>query len=186
MGVVDQGSESVLVRWPTGEESTLPYLWLRDNCDSPECRVEQTSEKRFLISDVPSDLRPVEIDLVGDELRIVWPGGHRTRYAGTAIRALGKASSSPWTPWDHTFRPRRTDYRSFLGDDATAASAIGGFLEYGALVLTDAPKERGTLEYLSPRLGPIREVLFSRIHDVEVDPSGYNVAHTSLPSAPAQ
>ena len=58
------------------------------------------------------------------------------------------------------------------------------FVADGAMILEGAPTEPGTLEYLAPRLGPGREVLFDRIHDVAVDPCGYNVAHTPLPLPP--
>ena len=50
--------------------------------------------------------------------------------------------------------------------------------------LEQAPAETGTLEQLAPRFGPVREVLFARIHDVQVDPAGYNVAHTSFALPP--
>ena len=40
------------------------------------------------------------------------------------------------------------------------------------------------MEDLAPRLGPIREVLFERIHNVSVDGHIYNIAHTSLEVPP--
>ena len=52
------------------------------------------------------------------------------------------------------------------------------------LLLGAAGQEDRTLERLSARLGPVREVLFERIHNVKVDPRGYNVAHTSLALPP--
>lgn len=61
---------------------------------------------------------------------------------------------------------------------------IREFLVTGAVLLVDAPSEPESLEHLAPRLGPIREVLFERIHNVELDPEGYNVAHTALELPP--
>ena len=71
--------------WQGGEETSLPYLWLRDNCGCSECRVVQTTEKRFHIFRVAREIRPwqVTIERPGwddEELAIVWPDGHRTRY----------------------------------------------------------------------------------------------------------
>lgn len=172
------------VRWPTGRVSHLHYLWLRDNCDCEECRVVQTTEKRFMISDVPVDIAPLAVSLEGNRLVIVWPDGHRTVYSGKDIEALRKADTSEWTPWDGGFSPLGYPYRAFLDDDSVASAVITEFLDKGAVILQQAPTRPGTLELLSPRLGPIREVLFARIHDVQVDPSGYNVAHTSFALPP--
>ncbi len=177
--IIRHGDE-LEVRWPSGQVSRLHYLWLRDNCNCEECRVVQTSEKRFMISDVAVDIAPLAVTLDGNRLVLVWPDGHETVYDGQDIEALHAAGAGEWTPWDGGFSPPRYPFRAFLDDDALAATAITEFLDKGAVILQQAPAQPGTLELLSPRLGPIREVLFARIHDVKVDPSGYNVAHTSI------
>lgn len=171
--------DALEVHWPSGTVSHLHFLWLRDNCSCEECRVIQTSEKRFLISDVPADIAPLAVSLDGDRLVLVWPDGHETVYTRTDIEALHAADTGDWTPWDRDFVPARYPFQAFLDDDSLAAAAITEFLDRGALLLRQAPTRPGTLELLAPRLGPIREVLFARIHDVQVDPGGYNVAHTS-------
>ena len=51
-------------------------------------------------------------------------------------------------------------------------------------MLVDAPTEPDSSEQLAARLGPIREVVFDRIHNVVVDPAGYSIAHTKLALAP--
>ena len=172
------------VRWPSGQVSCLHYLWLRDNCDCAECRVVQTSEKRFMISDVPADIAPLAVSLDGDRLVLVWPDGHETVYDGQHIAALHATDAGEWTPWDSGFSPSRYPFDAFLDDDSLASAAITEFLDKGAIILQQAPTRPGTLESLSPRLGPIREVLFARIHDVQVDPGGYNIAHTAIALPP--
>ena len=139
----------------------------------------QTSEKRFMISDVPVDVSPLAVSLDGDRLVLVWPDGHETAYNGADIEALSMPDSMEWTPWDNRFSPSRYRFQAFLDDDSVASAAINEFLDKGTIILQQAPTQPATLELLSPRLGPIREVLFARIHDVQVDPRGYNVAHTA-------
>lgn len=177
-------SDELEVRWPSGRVSRLQYLWLRDNCDCTECRVAQTSEKRFIISDVPVDIAPLAVSLDGNRLVLVWPDGHETVYDGEHIEESRASDRVEWTPWGSHFSPPRYPFQAFLQDDSVASAAITEFLDKGAIVLQQAPTKPGTLELLSPRLGPIREVLFARIHDVKVDPSGYNVAHTSIALPP--
>ena len=95
-----------------------------------------------------------------------------------------RAGEKPSCQGIHSRVPVCCPFDAFLEDDATAANTIADFLDTGVFVLEQAPTQPGTLELLAPRLGPIREVLFARIHDVQVDSSGYNVAHTPLALPP--
>jgi gamma-butyrobetaine dioxygenase len=176
--------DAVELTWACGSHSTLPHLWLRDNCGCDDCRISQTTEKKFILSDVPADLAPSEVDLSDDTLRIVWPDAHVTTYEGESLRTAGQSRMSDWSPWPQQYVPGRYPYRAFLDDDRVAADAISVFMDQGAFILSEAPDVPGTLEELATRLGPIREVLFDRIHDVKVDPGGYNVAHTPLALPP--
>ena len=184
-----QNADGLRAVWSSGGQTDLPYLWLRDNCGCGECRVQQTTEKRFHLSRVPPDLRPrqVSIERAGSDeeaISIAWPDGHRTRYRSSEIRGyLGPPRLEP-RHWDGGFRPKRFDYRRFLASDHAAAELIEEFLATGVCVLVDAPTEPDSSEQLATRLGPIREVLFERIHNVRVDPKGYNIAHTDMAVAP--
>ena len=171
---VVENDDSMAAVWQGGEETSLPYLWLRDNCGCSECRVVQTTEKRFHIFRVAREIRPwqVTIERPGwddEELAIVWPDGHRTRYGSLEIHCLtGEQlrTRDHVRYWDSSFQPRRYDFGQFLGDDRTAADLIEEFLRTGACVLVDAPTEPDSSEQLAARLGPVREVVFDRIHNV--------------------
>jgi gamma-butyrobetaine dioxygenase len=182
--VVENG-DALAAFWHGGAETSLPYLWLRDNCGCSECRVVQTTEKRFHIFRVAKEVRPrqVAIERAGcddEALAIVWPDGHRTHYRSSDIHTLIGRPNPDLNYWDCRFRPPRFDYQEFLRNDRTAAVLIQEFLRTGACVLVDAPTETDSCEQLASRLGPIREVVFERIHNVVVDPKGYSIAHTDL------
>jgi len=162
----------------------LPYLWLRDNCLCDDCRVSETQEKRFMLSDVPADLSPLSVALDDSELVITWPDQHCTRFVLEDIVALSAPRHDPAMGWAPDFAPRYFDWSLFLHDDIAAAEAISTFLIDGAIVINSAPQDSETLELLSPRLGPIRELLFDRIHNVLVDTHVYNVAHTPFALPP--
>ncbi|MDE2662596.1 MAG: TauD/TfdA family dioxygenase [Gemmatimonadota bacterium] len=182
---IAQNGDALTAVWSDGTRTDLPYLWLRDNCGCGECSVEQTTEKRFHVFRVPSDLRPATVAIEGggsndEAISIAWPDGHRTRYRSSDIRGLLSRPRPALQHWDGEFEPRRFDYHRFLADDSAAAELIEEFLRTGVCVLVDAPTEPDSLEELAPRLGPVREVLFERIHNVKLDPKGYNIAHTAL------
>ena len=175
--------------WAGGERTDLPYLWLRDNCGCAECRVVQTTEKRFHLFRVDKDLKPTQATLecagsADEAISIAWPDGHRTRYLSSEIHGLLNRPGFDLRYWGGGFQPRRFDYARFLASDQAAAELIEEFLRTGVCVLVDAPTEPDSSEQLAARLGPVREVLFERIHNVMVDPKGYNIAHTGLAVAP--
>ena len=189
IGSVTQNADTLSAVWSDGKRTALPCLWLRDNCGCSECRVVQTTEKRFHLYRVPSDLKPRQVTIEhpgspDEAIAIVWPDGHHTRYRSTELRGLLRLPTVDLRYWDGSFQPARFDYRQFLASDGAAAELIAEFLRTGVCVLVDAPTEPDTSEQLAARLGPIREVLFERIHNVKVDPKGYNIAHTTLAVAP--
>ena len=179
---VKAGDGCVAVAWADGAVARIPCLWLRHNCGCDECVVRQTAEKRFQIFTVPANLmaRGVRIEAcAGDEaLAVEWPDGHLSRFLAGELRALMRPPEPSLRHWDGSFRPQRFDFDGFLRDDRVAAACIEEFLAAGACILDMAPTAPGSLEQLAPRLGPVREVLFERIHNVEIDPAGYNLAHT--------
>ena len=186
---VTRNADALAAVWSGGERTDLPYLWLRDNCGCNECHVAQTTEKRFHLFRVPKDLRPLQVSIerAGSEdeaISIVWPDGHRTRYRSSEIHGLLSRPRFELRYWDGRFQPRKFDYQRFLASDSAAAELIEEFLRSGVCLLVDAPIDPDSSEQLATRLGPIREVLFERIHNVMLDPKGYNIAHTGLAVAP--
>ncbi|MDE2875720.1 MAG: TauD/TfdA family dioxygenase [Gemmatimonadota bacterium] len=181
--------DAVTAVWSDGKRTDIPHLWLRDNCGCSECRVVQTTEKRFHLFRVPGNLQPrrIAIEHTGSDeeaLSIDWPDGHRTSYPSSELRGHLSLPRLELHYWDGGFQPRRFDHGRFLASDHAAAELIEEFLRTGVCVLVDAPTEPDSSEQLAARLGPIRELLFERIHNVKVDPKGYNIAHTGLAVAP--
>ena len=175
--------EAVVAAWRDGTTTRIPHLWLRHNCDCDHCLVRQTSEKRFQIFAAPPDIKPASARLEGSgddqAIAIEWPDGHHSRFSSHDLRDLLRPSPQPLRHWGREFQPYHVDFGDFLDDDHAAAALIEQFLSAGVCLLTNGPTEPNALERLAPRLGPIREVLFERIHNVKVDPAGYNIAHTS-------
>ncbi len=181
---VSTGAEALEVQWADGRVTVLPNLWLRDNCACAECRLPQTGEKIFRIGNVAVDLQPADAIFVGAQLQVTWLDGHVSNFTAADIGAFAGRVLAKWVPWGDGFLPRRFDYQSFLHDDRMAVGVIEAFLQDGVCILENSPVQPGTLEELAPRLGPVREVLFDRIHNVEVYADGYNVAHTALDLPP--
>ena len=162
----------------------LPYLWIRDNCPCNECRIEETLEKRFMLNSVPVDLKPKSVDIDENDINICWPDDHETTISFKDIKYLKKPRKPEKEFWTKNFIPKYYDWDDFLENNNIAISAISEFIIKGAICIKNAPCIPNSLEDLTPRLGPIREVLFERIHNVSIDGHVYNIAHTSLEVPP--
>ncbi len=48
------------------------YIWLRQNCLSPECRHPTSFQGLFDISDLPSPPEPLSVEEKNGEIEIIW------------------------------------------------------------------------------------------------------------------
>ena len=165
-------------------EYELPFLWIRDNCSCNDCRIQETKEKRFMLNSIPADLKPKKISINEDAINVIWPDEHETIIRFQDLELLKKSRKSEKILWTNDFIPNNYDWSDFLADDCVAIDAFSEFITKGAICIANSPCIPNSLEDLAPRLGPIREVLFERIHNVSVDGHIYNIAHTSLEVPP--
>ena len=175
---------ALAIAWRNGRRTRVPSLWLRHNCQCDSCVIRQTAEKRFRVSTVAPDISPLSATIEGhgtahEVVAIDWPDGHRSAFPSCRLAELLRRRERPLRHWDARFKPRRFGFSEFLASDHTAAALIEEFLTTGVCTLVDGPVEPNSVERLTPRLGPLRETLFERIHNVVVDPAGYNIAHTN-------
>ena len=162
----------------------LPYLWIRDNCPCNICRVKETQEKIFILSNVPSDLKPQEVNISNESINVSWPDNHKTIIQLKDIDLLKKSRKPEKIFWTNDFSPKYFDWHNFLNNTEIAIDAISEFVSKGAICIKNSPTTPNSLEFLKDRLGPIREVLFERIHNVSIEGHVYNIAHTSLEVPP--
>jgi len=179
------GERDIELEWPVdGKKMHIPFLWLRDNCPCDDCRVMQTTEKKFIVSSVAADIEPTFAEVLGNELKIIWPNQHQTSYRLEFLQKFSLRKRPQWSSWSATYTPIKFDYRASLDQSNIAKEMIVELAVSGAVILHNAPADKEALEKLAIRLGPMREMTFDRIHDVVFDPKGYNVAATSLKLAP--
>ena len=149
-----------------------------------ECRIKETQEKRFILSSVPPDLKPHEVNISHGIINVSWPDKHKTVIQLKDIELLRTPRKPKKILWTNNFTPEYFDWDGFLNNDEIAINAISEFISKGAICIKNSPTLSNSLEMLSTRLGPIREVLFERIHNVSIDTHVYNIAHTSLEVPP--
>jgi DUF971 family protein len=92
--VTDAGE--IRIAWPGGPEVSVPAVRLRDLCPCAGCVEEGTGRKLLDPATIPADIRPVQIEAVGNyAVQITWSDGHSTGiYSWRTLReASGLAPS---------------------------------------------------------------------------------------------
>ena len=74
---IKMGAKSLYLPCAPGE---LNYIWLRENCQCSQCYNGDYFQTWVHPHRLPADIRPDSAQIFGDELRVVWPGGHVSDY----------------------------------------------------------------------------------------------------------
>jgi ATP-binding protein involved in chromosome partitioning len=84
------GDRDVRIRWKDGQESLFPAKTLRLACPCAACVDEMTGKKLVTSDQVPDDVHPKGIGLVGRyAISILWSDNHSTGiYSFTYLREL--------------------------------------------------------------------------------------------------
>jgi DUF971 family protein len=73
------GERDIRIRWQDGHESVYPARALRMSCPCAACHDEVTGARFVSEAQVPEDIRPLGIDLVGRyAMSVRWSDGHAT------------------------------------------------------------------------------------------------------------
>ena len=186
--------KTVDVTWDDGAVSRYLFIWLRDNCPSPETFDPVTREQLLDITEIPWDIHPerVEISDAGG-LLVAWShGGHSSHYHPGWLRAhsdealrRAAAAQRPET-WDAGFVDRlpRVDGRAALADDEALFDWLCAARTYGLALLTGLPRDDGIIEAVGNRIGIIRETNFGRLFDVRSKPDPDSSAYTPIELPP--
>ncbi len=179
-----RGVRHLSLPWPEANGKSVSALWLRDNCPCEACRVVATDEHRVVISQVRTEYAVATID--GNDLVVDW-GDHTSRYSAEWFRGTvatsrrDRPTPEPWT--NSTFDLPRFEHTD-MDDPEIVADCFEAFARTGVVMIHGVPTTPGHLEQFIQRWAPPHEVALGRVHDVLVDPAGYNIAHTAEPLPP--
>ena len=118
--------------WKDGHQSIYPARYLRLRCPCAGCVDEWTGRQVLKSADVPEDVAPTSLQLVGRyALRVHWSDGHSHGiYTFEFLRDWSKGPSGLDLVrlWDKTSIQRRMlshDYASWRGEGSTESALFG-------------------------------------------------------------
>ena len=182
------GDDHLTLSTPGRSTSSFHFVWLRDNCGCPGCRVVQSGERALFTAAIPDDIAPTgaRVHKVRGTplLDIEWNDGHASSFA-LAWLAEHDYSTDPTGPvhepvlWDATLPAVPTfEHDAVVGTREGQLAYLEAVRDHGVAVVRHTPSVEGEVERFAQKIGHVRETAFERIHNVRHDPAGYNVAHT--------
>lgn len=188
-----QEDRALLVKWADGSTSKFHYIWLRDNCPSPES-LHPNGQRILETASIPLDIRPRSVELAGNgDVEIIWANdGHTSRFSAQWLRGHDYTLPSRMKPqnplklWGAELSQNlpATSY----GEVSTDPQALRAWLSlvetYGAALLYGAPAAPGTVLQIVELFGYVRETNYGRLFDVKSVANPNNLAYTGLALSP--
>jgi gamma-butyrobetaine dioxygenase len=196
---LDPNKRRLDVTWNDGEQTSYPYVWLRDCCQCSACfhPVVHTRRLNFVNTDLNMMPENVETNSLSQEVIITWPDEHRSvfhyswllshsfRYAEQQARA--RWNGRPPKLWDSSIVQHvpHVDLNQFLTKDTSLYEWLTSLEEMGFAVLTSVPQEHGQLHRIAARIAYLRKTILGEtsfehtVQETSTD-AGYTVASQEL------
>ena len=189
---LELNARDLQVNWADGHESHYHYIWLRDNCRSPECLHPQTRERIQDTYIIDPDIRPEQVKASsnGDAVTITWPDGHVSEFPANWLRL--RCYSEP-ARQARRFQPNlwgseilddlsqvEVQAVDAMDTDAGLQDFIQKIRDYGLAIVRNLDCQEGMVEKLARRISFLRETNFGVGFDVESKPDPNNVAYTPI------
>ena len=179
---------------------SLPYAWLRDSCQSPQCVHPSTKQKLVRTGDFLAST-PRSVSVQDTSVYVSWAGPEGehdslypleflVRYAEPSGQNLHTSHFDDIlarVPWDlsNLPNPKVIPYDEFLKDPLEGFIQV---LRHGVLLLREVPYEStkpgmyapSAVEGLAEVFGIVRDTMYGRLWDVVSKKGSTNIAFTNL------
>jgi gamma-butyrobetaine dioxygenase len=194
----------VSFKFQDGSESEYHGVWLRDHCPCPQCVDPSSGQKLHVSGEIWTHFQGIEHIRRKSlhEIEIVWKKDRHIslfssrelhRWASHWRRKHGEEAFSKYTD-DIRHRPSilwhreqlvnapiYMEFDTYMNDNTQFFSiGLSALQAYGLLYIRHVPYEKGVLERLAERIGPIMETFYGRTWDVKSVPHATNIAYTSM------
>lgn len=152
LGVL-QSDRNLIITWGDGRTATIPFIYLRDNCQEKESYDPHFNQRTFNPAfTVDLNIRPtaVDVDPTGNLVTITWPDGHASRFQSSwlAKHCPGRKSrygrlQDELHYWESDYLPRmpRFEYPCLMEDDGSLLEFIERVESHGLVLVEDMPKK---------------------------------------------
>ncbi|XP_078583873.1 gamma-butyrobetaine dioxygenase-like [Branchiostoma floridae x Branchiostoma japonicum] len=161
----------VEVEWSDGGVSSFPYVWLRDNCQCPQCFKPDSCSRLVLMSDLDVNVSPVraESQARGGLLWVEWSDGHQSHYDWQWLKERcfsPHAMSERERAWQRktqlwgaeiTHDLPKADFPVLLTDDRALYDFLVILDSVGLVLVQNVPCDVGQVERLANRVAFLKQ-----------------------------
>ncbi|XP_053305146.1 gamma-butyrobetaine dioxygenase [Spea bombifrons] len=181
----------VCVHWMDGGHSVYPYVWLRDNCQCPECFLNSAKARKLPIENLDVNTGVKDVTLMDDKkICVTWPDEHQSEFDAQWLkeRCFSEQSREEMQEelfaqehhhWGCDLQIPTMSYEDVLRSDQSAYEWLCALRKVGIVLLEGAPVKQGELVTLGKRIGYMRLTFYGYTWQVQDKIDANNVAYTS-------
>ncbi|KAF1842032.1 Trimethyllysine dioxygenase [Cucurbitaria berberidis CBS 394.84] len=171
------------------QKSTIPNIWLRDNCQCGSCMHEATKQRLLDTFSIPKDIAIKTHSFDGSVLKIEWSDGHQSEFSREFFsrttnperqNAILRQGLTTVKLWDSTIAsdPPKEYYR--LTGRAKIARVLLKIRQYGFCYVDDTPITPKATKGLLERIAFIRNTHYGGFYDFTADLASKDTAYTNI------
>uniref|UniRef100_UPI00398F3D0E gamma-butyrobetaine dioxygenase n=1 Tax=Pristiophorus japonicus TaxID=55135 RepID=UPI00398F3D0E len=180
----------ITVHWEDGSHSLYPYVWLRDNCQCPQCFLPSAKARKLPIKDLDVNISAEKVILTDSKISVIWPDQHISEFDPNWLKTRCFAQSTREQKqkdlfltdrqnWGSELQIPSASFEEVLNNDEVAYQWLCALRKIGFVRLKHAPTEKGQVAKLGKRIGYLRLTFYGLTWQVEDKIDANNVAYTS-------
>ncbi|XP_059091646.1 gamma-butyrobetaine dioxygenase-like [Tigriopus californicus] len=188
---VQESEECLTIETNNSESYSYPFLWLRDNCQCPQCFNSSSQSRSSFLRDLPPSVKPSAIQVKGSGLKaqITWNDGHESTFESQWLldrvfsdhvdKQVGKRSEP--TVWDASYKSTLMtfDYEEILTKKSTMLEWLQSLDTMGLTMISGMPPEVKSLPTLIEAVAFPRSTHYGQYFEVIAKAQPNNTAYTT-------
>ncbi|XP_053245446.1 gamma-butyrobetaine dioxygenase [Podarcis raffonei] len=187
-----EANQFICVHWEDGSKSLYPSVWLRDNCQCPECFLHSAKARKLLLENLDVNVGAKNVTLAQREKKvcIVWPDDHTSEFEAEWLKkrcfseqARAKMQEELFLSerqyWGSDLQLPTMAFEEVLHSDESAYKWLVTLKRTGIVLLTGAASRQGELLKLGQRIGFLRLTFYGPTWQVQDKADANNVAYTT-------
>ncbi|XP_028012511.2 gamma-butyrobetaine dioxygenase [Eptesicus fuscus] len=184
------GAHLMQILWQDGTESFYPAVWLRDNCQCPNCYLDSAKARKFLVESLDVNIGIKDLSFDRKRVLITWPSEHYSEFEADWLKkrcfsqqAREKLQRELFFPecqyWGSELQLPTLDFEDVLKNDEHAYKWLSSLKKVGIVRLTGASDKRGEVVKLGKRIGFLYLTFYGHTWQVQDKIDANNVAYTT-------
>lgn len=184
------GAHLMQILWHDGAESLYPAVWLRDNCQCPDCYLDSAKARKLLVEALDVNIVIKGLTFDRRKVCITWPNEHCSEFESDWLKkrcfsqqAREKLQRELFFPecqyWGAELQLPTLDFEDVLKNDEHAYQWLSSLKKVGIVRLTGASDKRGQVLKLGKRIGFLYLTFYGHTWQVQDKIDANNVAYTT-------